>query len=72
MRKRLVDETLKARTKKLFIIVEYGLRKEIMRMLNTTYPTVQKALNYQVNTEFAEKIRHYALTHGGVLAEKKV
>lgn len=55
----------------LCIMVEHGLRKEIMEKLGTTYPTVKKALIYQSNTELAEKVRYYALTHGGVLVEKR-
>ncbi len=69
MRKRMFDEALNNRAQALCIIVEHGLRKEIMEKLNTTYPTVHKALNYKVNTLLAQRIRHYALTHGGVLAE---
>lgn len=66
----IYDETLGKRVQKFCILVEHGLRKEIMEKLNTTYPTVNKALNYRVNTLLAKKIRHYALTHGSVFAEK--
>ena len=71
MRDRIQEDILRKRAQLLCILVEHGLRKEIMEKLDTTYPTVKKALNYEANTTLAEKIRHYALTHGGVLAEKK-
>lgn len=70
MKRNKSDIILKKNTAMLCIMVEYGLRKEIMEHLGISYPTVKKELAYQSNTELAEKIRHYALTHGGVLAVK--
>ena len=72
MRDSIFEDNKKKRTQALCILVEHGLRKEIMEKLDTTYPTVKSALNYKVHTSLAVRIRHYALTHGGVLAEKKI
>ena len=52
------------------IIVEYGLRKNIKEFFDTTYPTVQKALEFKTNTNLAQNIRHYALKRGGALVKK--
>lgn len=54
----------------LCIIVEHGLRKEIIEYFDTTYPTVQRALKFKTNTKLAQKIRYYALNCGGTLVKK--
>jgi hypothetical protein len=54
----------------MHILVHHGLRKEIMFKLDTTYPTVKKALEFKTHTPLAQRIRHYALNNGGVLVEK--
>lgn len=54
------------------IKIEHGLRKEIMKQFSTTYPTVKAALSYKSHTPLAEKIRSYALQHGGVVVESVV
>ncbi len=51
------------------IRVEHGLRKEILKTFNTTYPTIKTALSFQSDTENARMIRGYALNHGGILVE---
>jgi|AGTN01.1.fsa_nt_gi hypothetical protein len=48
------------------IKVEYSVRKEIMKMLNVTYPTIRKALNGETDTELSKKIRKMAIAKGGV------
>jgi hypothetical protein len=52
------------------IIVENGDRLKLMKIFNTTYPTVRSALNFQTNSELACKIRKAALNRGGVILEK--
>lgn len=71
MKNKVIDTTHGKGAQMLCIIVEYGLRKEIMEKFGTSYPTVKKALNYETSTLLAEKVRFYALSHGGVLAEKR-
>ena len=51
------------------IFVDYGLRKQIMAALDVTYPTVRAALCFTTDTEMAQKIRQYALDHGGMLLQ---
>lgn len=51
------------------IKIEHGLRKEIMKQLCTTYPTIKSALLFKSHTSLSEKIREYALQHGGILVE---
>ena len=48
------------------IIVDWGLRQEIMTVYKTTYPTVRDALNGSDSTKLRRGIRAYALAHGGV------
>lgn len=48
------------------IIVDWGLRGEIMSVKNTNYPTVRDALNGSDSTKLRRDIRAYALAHGGV------
>jgi hypothetical protein len=48
------------------ILIEYGKRKKLMALLNTTFPTVRKALNGAEDTELCRKIRRAALENGGV------
>ena len=49
------------------ITVSHGLRKEIMEVLQCSYPTIRAALKFQSNTLLADHIRQYAIQHGGVL-----
>ncbi len=56
--------------KYMHILVDYGLRKEIMHHLDTTYPTIKRALEFKTNTSLAQQIRFYALKRGGVLMRK--
>lgn len=51
------------------IKIEHGLRKEIMNQLSTTYPTIKTALLYKSHTSLSDRIREYALQHGGILVE---
>ena len=48
------------------IKVEYAVRKEIMKMLNVTDPTIRKALNGETDTELSKRIRQMAIAKGGV------
>lgn len=48
------------------IKVDYSVRKEIMKLLNVTYPTIRKALNGKTNTELSKRIRETAIAKGGV------
>lgn len=52
------------------IVVEHGLRKQMMLELEVTYPTIRAALAYNSNTLTAKVIRKYALEHGGVLVKE--
>lgn len=52
------------------ILVEFGVRKELMTMFNTTYPTLRLILKYQSKHPLADKIRNAALNKGGVISEK--
>lgn len=51
---------------KTIIKVDYSVRKEIMKILNVSYPTIRRALNNETNTEIAKKIRTVAIAKGGV------
>ncbi len=55
-----------------FIVVRHGLRKELMEHFGTTYPTVKSALKCEAQSELANEIRAYALSHGGVMVRKIV
>lgn len=58
--------------KKTVINVPHSKRKKIMLVLNTTYPTVKKALDGYTGSELAIKIRHIAITQmGGIEYEIK-
>ena len=52
------------------IVVNHGLRKQMMLELKVTYPTIRAALAYNSNTLTAKVIRKYALEHGGVLVKE--
>ena len=56
----------KVKKSKVYIMVGYGLRKEIIMEFVTTYPTVKSALDYRTYTPLAVSIRKYALEHGGM------
>lgn len=47
------------------ILVQTGQRKEIMKQMNVTYPTVRTALNGTCDSLRARKIRRLALELGG-------
>lgn len=47
------------------IVVSHGLKKRIMKVMNCTYPTVKKALEFESTTELACRIRKYAIQNGG-------
>jgi len=51
------------------ILVNYGIKKEIMAALGCTYPTIKTALNYKSNTALSSKIREAAINKGGCLVE---
>ena len=51
------------------IIVSHGLKKEMMEVLDTSYPSIRSALAFKTNTMKAKVIRKYALDHGGKLVE---
>ncbi len=48
------------------ILIENGEGKKIKKLLNTTYPTIQVALEGKVTTALHAKIRKLALDRGGV------
>ena len=48
------------------ILVKHGLKMEMYRVLGYSRPTINKALRGWLDTDYARKIRHYALAHGGV------
>lgn len=47
------------------IIVERGQAQEIARIFNVTDQTVRNALRFITEGEMPDRIRKYALTHGG-------
>lgn len=49
------------------ILVDNGVRKYIIELYHTTYPTVRTALKYQSKTALAHKIRKTAIECGGVV-----
>ncbi len=51
------------------IIVSHGLKKEMMEVLDTSYPSIRSALVFKTNTLKARAIRQYALNNGGKLVE---
>ena len=51
------------------IIVSHGLKKEMMEVLDTSYPSIRSALAFKTNTLKARAIRQYALNNGGKLVE---
>ena len=51
------------------ILVDNGKRIAMMKALNTTYPTIRKALRFKIDSEAAKKIRKVALDEGGRLVE---
>lgn len=51
------------------IKVSHGMRKQMMEVFSTTYPTLRAALSFETNTAKAEMMRYYALEHGGILLE---
>ena len=53
------------------IVVNHGLRKQIMAALGATYPTVRAALHFMSDTEKAQQIRQYAIDHGGILLQSQ-
>lgn len=48
------------------ILVKHYMKKAIIESLNTTYPTVRKALRGKGKTDLIMKIREKALELGGV------
>ena len=51
------------------ILLDGGKRKNIIKSLNTTYPTIRYALKFKGNTPIALRIREAALKNGGRLVE---
>ncbi len=49
------------------ILVNNGERKVLKELFNTSYPTIQTALQYKSKTALAHKIRTAAIERGGVL-----
>lgn len=43
------------------IILKYGDKQNIQKVLNVSQPTIRKALTYQRNTPICEKIRLIAI-----------
>ena len=52
------------------IVVEHGMRRQMMLELEVTYPTIRAALAFNSNTSTSKVIRKYALDHGGVLVKE--
>lgn len=50
---------------KTIIKVPHSVRKEIIYLLSTSYPTVRRALNGVGESELVDKIRKIALEKGG-------
>ena len=48
------------------IIVDFGVKRKIMQLLDCTYPTVRTALAGKSDTKLAQKIRKAALENGGM------
>ncbi len=46
------------------IIVDHGLRKQMIMVLNVSYPTISAVLAFRSDTLTAKRIRLYALEHG--------
>ncbi len=53
------------------ILVANGEKKKLVDLLETSYPTVRKALAGNLETHIAVKIRTVALERGGVEVEPK-
>lgn len=51
---------------KTIIRVDQSVRKEIIKILGTSYPSVRRALNGTHDSELARKIRKIALEKGGI------
>lgn len=51
------------------VLVEYGERKALAVIFNTSLPTVRAALRGETNTTLAKKIRAAAIKRGGVVAK---
>lgn len=51
---------------KTIIKVDHSVRKEIMKTLGCSYPTIRKALNGESFSDLSRKIRRIALVKGGV------
>lgn len=49
------------------IVISHALRKQILEVFDTTYPTVRKALAFETNSAKAYKIQQFALKNGGIL-----
>lgn len=49
------------------IVISHALRKQILEVFDTTYPTVRKALAFETNSAKAYQIQQFALRNGGVL-----
>lgn len=49
------------------IIVDFNVKKELMKTCHVTYPTIRSALNFKSDTALARRIRQIALKDfGGV------
>jgi hypothetical protein len=48
------------------ILTKHGERKELEKIFHVSQPTIRKALNGQINTALALKIRKAAIERGGV------
>lgn len=48
------------------ILVAVGEKKQLMKIFNRSHVTVRRALNGEIDTELARKIRKAAIERGGV------
>lgn len=47
------------------IVISHALRKQILEVFDTTYPTVRKALAFETNSAKAYNIQQFALKTAG-------
>lgn len=52
------------------ILVEYGIKMKMHKVLRYSRPTINAALKGESDTNIARRIRKYAMLHGGVEISK--
>lgn len=65
MKEQKHKEEIKEHYTKEVIVLDYGQHKEIMRLLNVSYPTIRRALSGETMSKKALMIREMAIKLGG-------